>query len=103
MADQHCFEPYVATPLDHIYIPNYVHLFVTFRLSDTDKGLAEIRRGVARLAMLFPFMTGHLVESDSIYHDKEGVTLALPSTDKHPGKSLLQVKYKYDNFSTRKA
>lgn len=98
MAERHSFEPYLVTPLDHIYIPNYVHFFATFRVSDTDKGLAEIRRGIAQLATLFPFMTGHLVESDSIYHGKNGATLALPSTDENPGKSFLQVKYIYDTL-----
>lgn len=98
MADQHCFEPYVATPPDHIYIPNYVHLFATFHLNDTDKGPAEIRRGAAQLSAPFPFMTGHLVESDGIYPDKKGVTLALPSTDENPAKALLQVKCRYDTL-----
>ncbi|KAH8432457.1 uncharacterized protein LDX57_010093 [Aspergillus melleus] len=56
------FEPYPLTELDHLMMPAYMHLFLTFETTNIEENIALLENGVSCLIQERPFLAGTIAK-----------------------------------------
>lgn len=59
------FKPYDLTALDHLLMPVYLHLFVSFQVEKPQTNIAVLEAGLSRLVSEWPFLAGNVAKSDT--------------------------------------
>ncbi|KAJ5858308.1 Transferase [Penicillium rubens] len=89
------FEPYVATPFDHLIKDFFVSCFLSFPLNDPNAAVSALKDGIERLTVALPFLSGVRVPSSKL-PDKRNVMEIRPSPDSLQWSPMLQIKHHFD-------
>ncbi|PLB48484.1 hypothetical protein P170DRAFT_427568 [Aspergillus steynii IBT 23096] len=83
------FEPYPLTELDHLLMPVYLHLFLTFKTSRIQESVEDLETGVSCLIQEWPFLAGSIAKPGP---DQKAYQVQPPSEFELQANPMLRVK-----------
>lgn len=87
------FQPYYLTALDHLLMPAYVHVFLSFQIENHTLGISTLENSISALISEWPFLAGIITRSSTRQLNSHILEVQPPSAFNLHESPLLQVKF----------